>query len=113
MAVDHVVAKADRAVVVGRRRDGPGAVAVVGDAAVIGDEVGDRDRVAIHVAEAGEQGRGADHVLRVLSAGSQRGGGRARGRVVDRGEAETLRGGDAAAVSVGDVVVQRDRAVVV
>jgi hypothetical protein len=46
MAVDHGVAKTDGAVVVGRRRDGEGPVAVVGDCAMVRAEP-DIDRVSL------------------------------------------------------------------
>ena len=88
VAVDHVVRQGHRAVEVGARRDGVGAVAVVDDAAVAGGEAGDAEHLAVggdvHIAEAGQQVGRADGVGGVLGAGCQHGCGRAGGRVVDR-----------------------------
>ena len=81
--VEHVVGEGHRAVEVQRRRDGEGAVAVVGDAAVGGGEVGDREGVAVDVGESGQQVGGADGVGGVLGAGGQHRGGGAGRRVVD------------------------------
>ena len=72
VAVDDVVAEADRAVVVGGRREGPGAVAVVDQRAVVGRQPGDRQRVAVDIGEAGEQVGGVDRVARVLGPCRQR-----------------------------------------
>src|SRR5262249_7734137 len=72
VTIDDVVAEADRAVVVRGRREGPGAVTVVVQRAVVGRQPGDRQRVAVDIAEAGEQVGGLDRVARVLGACRQR-----------------------------------------
>ena len=68
VAVDHVVAQAHRAVVVRTRRDGEGAVAVVDDAAVAAGKSRHAQRVAIHIAEAGQQVDCADGVSGIFCA---------------------------------------------
>ena len=73
VAVDHVVAQAHRAVVVGTRRDGEGAIAVIDDAAIAAGQSRHAQRVAIHIAEAGQQVDGADGVSGIFCAACEGG----------------------------------------
>ena len=119
IAVSHVVGERDRAIEIKRRGDGPGTIQVLNRCAVACAQTRYAQHVGtVHIAEAGQQVRGADGVRGVLGTGCQHSRGRADGRSVDWhnrgcGDSEQLAGRRTAALPVEHGIRQLHRAAVV